>query len=182
MMPALYRAATMTVADYDPSVVIDAVNALQPLGKEGAMEAIASCLTDQRHTAYPAGLLWVLRVLFDLPPSQRFPSVNIGTPDIPAPVDPDTLPRFPIVIVNDIPFLVVRGYVLRGLPEPVEAHIRYFGDHGVVRDRLLVPPASLDAIEGEFLRVWHAAYGDAHTGHVLKTIRQQIARLGRDTR
>lgn len=181
-MAALGRAATMTVGDYNPSLVIDAVNALQPLGKEGALKAITSCLTGQRDPAYPAGLLWVLRVLFNLSPSQGFPPVNIGTPDIPPPVDPETLPRFPIVIVNDIPFLVVRGHVLRGLPEPVEAHIRYFLDHGVVRDRLLVPPATLDAIEGEFLRVWHAAYGSAYAEHVLKTIRQQIAHLGRGTR
>jgi hypothetical protein len=173
----LPHAATTPVEDYNPAHVIAAVNALQPLGKQAALEQIETFLRTRDHACYPFGLLWVLRVLFDLPPGHGFPPVRIGRPSIPPPDDPGTLPRFPIVLVRDVPFLAVRGYDLAGTPEAVEVHVAYFRDHGAIRTRPLTQPPSLAGIEEEFLRVWNAAYGDAYAAQVLETITAQCARL-----
>src|SRR5690606_8565868 len=119
--PVLDQAATMTVEDYNPARVIHAVNALVPLGKEAALDQISSYLKAHGQPAEVQGLFWVLRVLFDVPADRSFPPVRIGQPNIPPPADPGALPRFPILIVRDIPLLVVSGYDLGGLPEPVDA-------------------------------------------------------------
>jgi hypothetical protein len=179
IIPELERAAAMPVAAYDPSTVIAAVNALQPLGKEHALEQIDSCLHGLPAAAYPSGLLWVLRVLFDVPEKLGFPPVVMGTPDVPAPADPTQLPRFPIVILCDIPFLVVREFILFGLPEPVQAHVAYFRRHGVLRATSLTPAANPARLEEELLQLWHTAYGDAYAARALERIREQYTRLER---
>ena len=167
----------MAVGNYDPAIVVAAVNALQPLGKLKALEQIESFLGSRHERKHPSGLFWVLRVLFDVPAERGFPPVVMGTPDIPPPADPGTLPRFPILILRDVPFLLVRSYMLMGLPEPVEAHVGYFRNYGTLRERPLAPGSSLDGVEQEFLQLWRAAYGDAYVAHALETITEQCARF-----
>src|SRR5215203_2020444 len=106
-MSALADAAALSFGDHDPAVVIAAVNALQPLGKEPALDAIEA----QANAGGDAiGLFWVLRSLFDMPTEPGHPPVRWGEPDIPPPADPATLPRFPLVLAADAPLLVVHGY------------------------------------------------------------------------
>jgi hypothetical protein len=146
------------------------------LGKERALAQIEAYVK-QNSAKDNYGLFWVLRVLFDVPTGQVFPPVQIGQPDIPPPTDAGKLPRFPIVIIRDIPLLVVRGYYLGGLPESVDAHVAYFRTHGVLRARPLTPPSSTEGIESEFLQQWKAAYGDKYTAEVVTTIKAQLARV-----
>lgn len=177
MISPLDQAAVMQFDDYNPALVIEAVNALQPLGKEKALEQIEQYLETHDKSKHAYGLFWVLRVLFDVQPEQGFPPVGIGKPSLPPPAELGKLPRFPIAVVNDIPFLVVRGYYLGGLPEAVEVHVSYFRDYGTLRKQLMRPSASPDVVEKEFLQVWTAAYGNAHTAEALETIRRQVNRL-----
>jgi hypothetical protein len=169
----------MAVEDYNPAHVMAAVNAMQPLGKEGALEQIVSYLESRNQWQAATGLFWVLRVLFEMPAGQRFPPVRIGQPDIPPPTDPEALPRFPIVMVREIPFLAVSGYVLGGLPESLTSHVDTFWIQGIIRKQPLMIPASLEGVEEEFLQVWKAAYGNAYITEALATIKAQIARLAR---
>jgi hypothetical protein len=146
----LARAADMQFEDYDPALVVEAVNELQPLGAEAALDRVEELLA-ARGPAQPSyGLFWVLRVLFDVPPEQGFPPVRIGRPSVAPPPRSGPLPRFPIVIADDVPLLAVRGYSLAGLAEGVDAHIAYFREHGVIRQAPLSP--SRDAAADEFLR------------------------------
>ena len=173
---AVARAASMRFTDYDPSKVIEAVNELRVLGKDGALEQVNGYLASHRDDdSY--GLFWVLRVLFDVPADPGFPPVSIGQPSIPPPADPATLPRFPIAIVRDVPLLVVDGYTLGGLPQGVEDHVAYFREHGTIREEPLTPPASAEGLEDEFLELWRTAYGEAHTRQALATIGPQLAKL-----
>jgi len=173
----LEKADQASIEDYNPSYIIQAVNSLMPLGKEAALTQIDSFLRnrDGRKNAY--GMFWVLRVLFEVP-SNHFPPVRIGRPYPPPPPDPAKLPRFPIMIVKDIPLLVVRGYDIGGLPEPVMSHVEYFRKYGVVRGQPLAPPATSDGVEQKFLHLWKTAYGDAYAGEALEAIKMQIVRLG----
>lgn len=173
----LDQAATMNFEDYNPTYIIQVVNQLQPLGKEKALAQIDSYLENRDPGKDAYGLFWVLRVLFEVPTDPGFPPVRLGQPTLPPPNEPGKLPRFPIVVVQDIPFLVIRGYYLGGFPEPVEAHIAYFRTHGVLREKPLTPPVSMDGIEEEFLQQWKAAYGDAYTAEVLETLKAQIDKI-----
>jgi hypothetical protein len=176
MIPLLAKVSAHKFDDYRPGAVIQAVNALQPLGKERALEQIQDYLK-QNAAKDNYGLFWVLRVLFDVPTGQAFPPVRIGQPDIPPPTDPGKLPRFPIVIIRDVPLLVVRGYFLGGMPESPDAHAAYFRTHGILRTHPLAPPTSTQGIESEFLQQWKSAYGDSYATEVKTTIKAQLARL-----
>jgi len=172
----LEEAAYTSVEDYNPGQVIAAVNELQPLGKEAALGRIASCIQKSGNSRYPYGLLWVQRVLFDLPGGMEFPSVILGTPNVLPPADPAALPRYPIVILRDIPLLVVAGYSLRGLPQPVEAHIEFFRAHGIIRP-VPLNPSSSDGLESEFSSLWQSAYPGTDPSLALQSIRAQLTRM-----
>ena len=174
----LDQVASTPVEDYNPADIVRAVNMLRPLGKEKALKRVDSYLESRDKSEHPKGLFWVLRVLFDVTEKRGFPPVVLGTPDIPAPSNPAILPRYPIVMTQSIPFLVVRGYTLRGLPEPVEAHIAYFRTYGTLRAEVLRMPSSMKGIEEDFLQRWTKAYDGAYTLEVLRTIRTQLAKLG----
>jgi hypothetical protein len=173
----LDKLSTMQFGDYNPSYLIEAVNALQPLGKEKALEYIDSYIESLDQGECPYGLFWLLRVMFDVAEEQGFPQVRLGKPTIPPPADSGKLPRFPIVIVQDIPFLVIKGYFLGGLPEQIETHVAYFRVHGILRQQPLIPPVSMDGIENALLQQWKDAYGNDYTTEVLETIKPQIARM-----
>lgn len=169
----LERASAMGFDDYNPVAVIQAVNGLQLLGKDAALDAIESHPIGSGHY----GLFWALRALFDLPASRGFPPVRLGVPTISPPTSPETLPRFPIVIVRDIPLLVVRGYSLGGLPEPVLDHVVYYRVHGTIRGQPLKPPSTANGIVAEFLERWTKAYGDRYTAAAVATINDQLAKV-----
>ncbi len=172
----LNRAAAMPMAAYDPGLVISAVNALRALGKDVALARVQACAEVADATV---GLLWVLRVLFEMPAHTEFPPARIGMSAIPPPADPAKLPRFPIVMAHFVPLLPVDRYVLGGKAEPVQAHIACYRAHGMLRAQPLPPPAAPARIEAAFLRIWREEYGDAHVATVLNTVSAQIGRLGR---
>src|SRR5262249_8068984 len=130
---------------YNPLRVIQAVNALHPLGKLRALSVIdehlriTSNFDDDSHE----GVFLVLRTLFDVPsPPGYMPEMWVGAPNPPAPEDKRLLPRFPIALEDDIPFNLVNGYTVAGAPQQPEIHVDYFREHGVIRARPLSPPAT----------------------------------------
>jgi hypothetical protein len=83
----------------------------------------------------------VLRTLFEIPsPPGHMPIMRVGAPSPPGPEDRTKIPRFPIYIQDDIPFLVVSWYSLFGQAEDPRKHLKYFREHGVIRSLPLVPP------------------------------------------
>jgi hypothetical protein len=127
---------------YDPLAVIRIVNCLQPLGKNKALAAIDEYLRVASDFDSPAreGVFLVLRVLFDVPahPGQM-PQMLVGAPWPAPPEDPKRLPRYPILLQDDVPLMLVSGYMLAGFPEQPESHVKYFRKKGRLRDKPLVP-------------------------------------------
>ena len=83
----------------------------------------------------------MLRTLFEVPNDPRYmPPMYVGAPGPEAPDNPKLLPRFPIVIEGDIPFLVVRGISCGGSGIP-ESHVRFFREVRDLRAKPLVPTA-----------------------------------------
>jgi hypothetical protein len=129
---------------YNPRGVIRAVNALQPLGKEKALAAVAEYLRIAPHWFEAhgvSGIFLVLRTLFEIPnPPGHMPVMVVGEPSPMAPEDLTKIPRFPIYIQDDIPFLMVSGYSGFGQAEHPKERLNYFRKHGVIRSLPLIPP------------------------------------------
>lgn len=137
---------------FDPLRVIQAVNALQPLGKADALAVIDEFLRVSSVLDDPGreGVFMVLRTLFDPPTGQALPPMMVGGPS-PAPKDERVFPRFPVVVVDDIPLTLTRGYILGGHAEQPEDHIRWYRTHATLRATPLHPPdAPLAAVDRAF--------------------------------
>ena len=129
--------------DYNPLPVIQIVNALQPLGKEKALAAIGEYIRVSARWKGLTGsdnMFLLLRVLIDVPDSidprqiERF-----GMPSPAGPKDPHRIPRFPIVLVDDIPLMLIRGYALEGVPISMDRVLAFFRDNGQIRPAPLTP-------------------------------------------
>lgn len=127
--------------EYSPLPVIRVVNSLHGLGKEKALAVIDEYLrlASHFHSDAREGLFLVLRVLFELPKDGAMPTMFIGQPDPEGPKEKKTLPRFPVVLVGDVPLFVVNGYRLAGRAQQVEAHVKHFRKNGKLRGNALQP-------------------------------------------
>jgi len=132
--------------NYDPRGVIQAVNALQPLGKELAIIVIREYLrvtpllygSDGQN-----GLFLAIRTLFEVPKDPGYmPRMEVGACSE-EPRNRMVFPRFPIALIADIPILLAKGYSGVGKPESVEQHLTYFEKHGTIRAQPLRPTTSL---------------------------------------
>jgi hypothetical protein len=176
-LEALARVARTSFDDYSPRLVVDAVNALQALGRAAALEHVAAIADDVPPPPDATGLLWVLRVLFEVPTPPGHPPVALGEPDVPLPPRPEALPRFPIVLAGDVPFLTVRGYTLAGLPEGIEPHLDFYRSADAAIRAAPLAPASGPAAEDDFMRQWQAAYGSGSAPPVDDLLALQLDRL-----
>lgn len=126
---------------YDPLAYIRIVNAPQPLGKERALAAISEFLRVSANHEAQEGIFFVLRVLFDVPnPPAHMPQMLIGAMAPLEPTDMRICPRFPVIIVDDVPFSVLDGLMLGGVAQNPAEHVEYFRKHGAIRKELLRPP------------------------------------------
>jgi hypothetical protein len=148
---------------YDPLPVIRVVNALQPLGKEKALAALAEYLRVASHYTGSGreGVFLVLRVLFDVPADPgHMPDMHVGAPDPPGPKDPKRLPHFPLLLLDDVPLLLVSGYVIGGFPEQSGTHLHYFREKGHLREKPLTPGNKPLALLDRFVKSAGWLYGD----------------------
>jgi hypothetical protein len=86
-------------------------------------------------------LFLLLRTLFDVPEPPGFmPKLMIGATSPSSPEDQTKIPRFPLVIVDDIPFSLLKGARMLGRPLPISYHVEYFQEQGTIRVGNLAPP------------------------------------------
>jgi hypothetical protein len=125
----------------DPLHLIRVTNYLQPLGKEKTLAIIGEYGRIHDAGDDETWLFLLLRTLFDVPqPPGHMPDMAIGAM-IPAPPKERTrIPRFPIVIIDDVPFSLLWGATLIGAAQPVDHHVEYFRKHGTIRAGKLRPP------------------------------------------
>lgn len=173
----LARAASSDFATYDPGAVIAAVDALWPRGKDGALAAIDDFLAGRDLDADPhQGLFLVLRVLFDVD-GDVHPPMRLGGSMPPPPDDPTTIPRFPIMMIDDVPLMLVAGYMLGGEAEPLASHLDHYRAHGRLRAAPLAPSAAPAGLLPGFERDYQRAYGAAPSAGERELIAGQVARL-----
>jgi hypothetical protein len=165
LLEALNDLPAQNGSRYNPRPVIRAVNLLQPVGKERALAAVDEFLrVSFEYADHDAreGLFLVLRTLFQVPNVPTvFPDGSTPSPPgfmpplygLPAPSGPDDktlLPRFPIVIAGDVPFLITQWGGHSGPPQMPESHVAYFRKYGTLRAKPLMPSCkpfeALDAV------------------------------------
>lgn len=169
----------------DPLRLVQAVNALWPLGRDRALAVISEYLrvsSEFESREGRDGVFLVLRLLFDPPPGEAHPPLLVGGPSPDEPDDPTLLPRFPLVLVDDVPVCVVVGYTLFGMAQPPEEHVEWYRAHGVLRPAPLAPPAApLAALErfatagADLLGLADARERDWFSGHVVAQARRLLA-------
>ena len=186
LLETLDHASSSSLVSYNPGRIIQAVNDLIPLGKEDALASIAGYYEAADRQADPRqGLFWVLRVLFDVPADPGYhPPVRLGAPRPAAPDDLRTIPRFPIMLIEDIPLLMVTSFILGGLPETVDSHLELFERKGLMRSRPLRPALDIEndddreRIIAAFVARYQAAYKTKPHHIQLELIHSQLKRIG----
>jgi hypothetical protein len=124
----------------DPLHLIRAANYLQPLGKAKALAIIGEYARIHDVAVDETWLFLLLRTLFDIPRRPGYmPPMFIGGMSPAPPQDLTRIPRFPIVIVDDIPFSLLWGVTILGREPHVSPHVEYFEKHGTIRVRKLQP-------------------------------------------
>jgi hypothetical protein len=137
--------------DFNPLALIRAVNTLQALGKEKALKALwaydrlvqnASPEERFKQQLDEYRILPIVQVLFE-GPHGRMPPFALGGGDVePAGA---SWPRFPIVLVQDVPFMMISGYMLTGKPQKAIDHLRL--ELGPLREPLAPRVTALEAAD-----------------------------------
>jgi hypothetical protein len=123
---------------WHPAWVIKVVNTLQPVGKR---KAIAAMEEFNRVTPLWSDLLslLILRVLFDVPKDPGYMREFPYPITPPNPKDP-RVPRYPILMLGDVPLLVAAGLPFSSGPgTDFGKEIAFFRDHAKIRARPLQP-------------------------------------------
>lgn len=160
LMYLLDKAPEINSGFYDPRPVIAIVNALQPLGKDKSVLVLSEffrVLPMLREHESGEGMILVMRTLFDVPdPAGYMGRFTLGGPRPGDEAIPDNgkpteaqrkmqedgfrrLPRFPIVIEDDIPFLYVAPFSIGGFVEPPVVYLEEFKKSGSLRESPLRP-------------------------------------------
>ncbi len=125
----------------DPLHLIRVTNYLQPLGKEKALAIVGEYARIHDVGVDETWLFLLLRTLFDIPKEPGYmPDLYIGAMRPQPPRDRTRVPRFPIVIVDDVPFSLLHGVTLLGQAGSVTSHVEYFRNHGAIRGGKHCPP------------------------------------------
>lgn len=125
----------------DPLQLVRVANYLRPRGKTKALAIIGEYGRIRDVSVDETWLFLLLRTLFEVPsPPRHMPDMLIGAMSPKPPKERTRIPRFPIVIVHDIPFSLLWGVNLAGEAQPISQHVDYFQKHGTIRARDLRPP------------------------------------------
>lgn len=145
-MRALYRPPSPNedwIREADPLWLVQAANTLIPLGKSRALAVVLEFSRLDGRSGYPQtnDLFFLLRVMFEVPNPpgyMRVPALGYGLSS--GPVDQQAMPRFPVAVVDDVPFSLWDFAMMAGSPERIESHVKYFAESCTLRSTRLRPP------------------------------------------
>jgi hypothetical protein len=126
---------------WDPAWSIKVVNELQALGKRKALATIEEFGRVLPFYQCPDEVILVLLILFDVPKDTGYmPAPPAG---MAPPKERKRIPRFPILILGDVPLNLCSGHAFFGGTgsdkEDLLRQIAFFRDHGEIRAKPLQP-------------------------------------------
>ena len=116
--------------DYKADAFIAAAAKFQALGKEKACECLLELAGPQAARTIDEGtrregLFILCRMIFTARAKEEFRRPSLGAAVCVGSIESKLWSREPIEIVDGVPFLVVRGYIIGGLPESVDDYVKY---------------------------------------------------------
>lgn len=102
---------------------IEAAGKLRAAGKDRAVEILRAAAKDPKQGEYTVIVL--CRMLFAAKPKNQFRAPSLGQPSFAGCADAKDWPLEPIEIIDGVPFVVVWGYSLAGLPESERQYLAY---------------------------------------------------------
>lgn len=146
LLRAVDRVGSLDGQAFNPAYMIEAVNRLAAIGKDGAIGVLGEYMrvaSDMSHTD-TLGVELILRVLFEVPEDRGYlPDFDVARtyPKLSASVEARReWPRFPMYIFNDIPILVVSDCILLGNVRGKSTSLNYYRENGRIRQGRLKPP------------------------------------------
>ena len=126
-------------ANYCPALMIECANQCLNENKELLFRSLIK-YSESLSTEEQRKIFVFLRVIFELPNDEPyFPAAPIGQPSFGLPEKPELFPRFPILVMSDIPFLLSHSYTLIGYPARAEPEIKRFFKNYELRQRCFEP-------------------------------------------
>ncbi len=161
---------------FSPIRLLRAVNALQALGREKALKALrayerlsrsVSSEETQKYFIDEYRILPIAQILFD-----GAPPYPLGGGDVAAPGP--SWPKFPLILVQELPFMIVSGYVLVGIPPEAGDYLARI--QGSMRSQPLSPRVTPLEAADELVKspAWSALeLGPGHVGRKRWEVRRQ---------
>jgi hypothetical protein len=118
----LKRLPTIDAGAYKAVPYLRAAAKLQSLNKEKAFEILQRLAQEGKNDKQ---VIVLCRMLFIPKVNGEFRRPRIGRPDLLGETDSKSWPLEPIELVDGIPFLIVTGYRIGGLPEPASSYLSY---------------------------------------------------------
>jgi hypothetical protein len=151
-LQAINGAPSVGARDFNPAMLVRAVNRLHALGKEQAIAELRRFLKISTRSFCverdPANIdtcdnqcvFLIVRLLFEpAEPTGKRPEMRIGAMRPSPPEGDRSWPLFPLALQDDIPFILIRGVILSGVPEDPSVHVDWAEKHGKLRARPLRP-------------------------------------------
>ncbi len=164
---------------FDPVNLVRAVNFFQGLGKARSLTMLR---VYGRTPAKHEQVFLIARLLYE--PADKggtLPHLDLGQSDLPEADDHHLFPLFPLHLVEDLPLLLVGGYLVGGESLPPTVYLDWCAKHGRLRTKPLIPGDKPLAVLDKFLdsMVWRQVDpGDFHTGmlrrQILKSLPKQF--------
>jgi hypothetical protein len=139
---------------FNPLPLVKVVNALVRAGPEQSCPILDTYSREpQERTAIQGeNALLVARALFVVDAAARLPRVELGRPDVDEPADGVRFPRWPLHLEDDLPLLLVGGYLIGGEGRPVSEQLEWYKTHAAIRLRPLTPPPHPLRVADQFLQ------------------------------
>ncbi|MDX2362721.1 MAG: hypothetical protein QNK23_18065 [Crocinitomicaceae bacterium] len=131
-LDSIYAMAAYT---FDPTLLVTTANKLQHYKKKEVLAMIRETYDSESGLSLGYGLFLLLRMQFDIPDDMQHLEIWFGKPGTAPPNSTSPTNRFPIIMVEDFPVILITGYMLGGLPENIDRHMEFYKKYGVLRDK-----------------------------------------------
>jgi hypothetical protein len=169
----------MKPSHYDPSIMVRCTNRLLVLRKDSLLVVVQSAFERNSGNAEGYGLFLALRMVFNLTSNMTYPEMHFGKPDIERSRSKSVANRYPILLVNDIPFLVVQRTFMTGVGESIDKHLSFYKKFGQLRTVPILFKTDLPKKEllERVKTTWANVYPDTVFSRIQAEIEQQIQLL-----
>lgn len=129
---------TMRPHEFRSEPYLDAAVSLQRLGKNHAIRSLR-VMSQQCHDRAGCHLMLLCRALFVGRGGGPLRGPHLGAAMLLGESAFQDWPRCPIEVVDGVPFLIARGYMLVGIPESPQGYLEYCIENGDWNNEVLVP-------------------------------------------